>query len=148
MPDLGTRVVNWLRTRRGILMTPIDLRSLRLAVERLRKGGVVMTGVDRPVSRDDEPIQFFDAPARMPTGHVRLALQTGARVVVACCLQDPDGKYALRLGPPLEMETTGNRAEDVRHNARRVLAIIEDMIRQAPDQWLMFVPVWPDASRG
>jgi len=144
MPDLGTRVVNWLRTHRGMTMTPIDVRSLRLALERLRRGGVVMTGVDRPVSRDDDPTPFFDAPAKMPTGHVRLALQTGTRIVVACCVQEPDGYYALRLAPPLDMETTGDRAQDVRHNVRRVLAIIEEMIRQAPDQWLMFVPVWPE----
>jgi len=45
------------------------------------------------------------------------------------------------------METTGDRAQDVRHNVRRVLAIIEEMIRQAPDQWLMFVPVWPENQR-
>ena len=147
MPDLGTRVVNWLRKRRGITMTPIDVRSLRLALERLRQGGVVVTGVDRPTSKDDEPISFFDAPARMPTGHVRLALQTGARILIACCLQEPDGYYTLQFAPPLEMETMGDRAQDVRHNVRRVLAIIEEMIRQAPDQWLMFVPVWPENQR-
>lgn len=145
-PDLGTRVVNWLRERRGMTMTPIDVRSLRLALERLRQGGVVLTGVDRPVSKDDEPILFFDAPARMPSGHVRLAIQTSARIVVACCVQEPDGYYSLRLAPPLEMEISGDRAQDVHHNTRRVLAVIEDMIRQAPDQWLMFVPVWPEGD--
>lgn len=145
-PDLGTRVVNWLRERRGMTMTPIDVRSLRLALERLRQGGVVLTGVDRPVSKDDEPILFFDAPARMPSGHVRLAIQTSARIVVACCVQEPDGYYSLRLAPPLEMEISGDRAHDVHHNMLRVLAVIEDMIRQAPDQWLMFVPVWPEGD--
>lgn len=142
MPDWGTRVVNWLRKRRGIVITPIDVRSLRLAMERLRQGGVVVTGVDRPVPQEDELTLFFDAPARMPRGHVRLALQTGARIVVACCIQEPDGYYALHFAPPLNMKVTGNRIEDVRHNVRCVLSIVEEMIRKAPDQWLMFVPVW------
>jgi lauroyl/myristoyl acyltransferase len=44
------------------------------------------------------------------------------------------------------MERTYDRALDVRHNTRRVLAIIEEMIRLAPDQWLMFVPVWPESG--
>jgi len=145
-PDRGDRVINWLREHRGIIVTPIDTRSLRLAVERLRRGGVVLTGVDRPVSTDDALLPFFGRPAHMPMGHVRLALQTKSRIVVAGCVQEPDGVYAVRLAGPIEMERTGNRDQDVRHNALRVLAHIEAMIREAPAQWLMFVPVWPDLA--
>lgn len=141
-PNLGTRVVNWLRRSRGIEMTPIDVGALRLAMARLKAGGVVMTGVDRPVSPEDEPLPFFGEPARLPVGHVRLALQTGARVVVACCTQRPSGRYALHVSEPMEMVHTGTRARDIRENALRVLAVVEDMIRIEPGQWLMFVPVW------
>jgi KDO2-lipid IV(A) lauroyltransferase len=145
-PSAGNRVLNELRRRHGIIMTPIDVRSLRQAIRRLKGGGVVITGIDRPVSDNDKPIQFFDAPARMPTGHIRLALRTNSRIVALCCLQDPDGAldgaYAIRFSPPMDMETTGRRSKDIQHNTRRVLAIIEDMIREAPQQWLMFVPVW------
>ncbi|HUV94676.1 MAG TPA: hypothetical protein VMX14_07610 [Anaerolineae bacterium] len=147
-PSSGTRVINWLRRRRGIVVTPIDVRSLRMALTRLRRGGVVLTGVDRPVSEDDEPILFFGAPARLPVGHVRLAMQTGSRVLVACCVQEPDGQYGVRFSAPLEMERTGDRVKDIGHNCRRVLAILEEMIRQAPDQWLMFAPVWPEDDAG
>ena len=145
-PDLGTRVVNALRRRRGFMVTPIDFQSLRMAVTHLREGGIVITGVDRPVSEIQEPILFFDAPARLPMGHIRLALHTDSRVVVACCVQDPDGCYAVRLAPPIEMETTGYRAHDIRHNARRVLDVIEGMIREVPEQWLMFMPVWSEEN--
>ncbi|HHX66085.1 MAG TPA: hypothetical protein GX702_14500 [Chloroflexi bacterium] len=142
-PDMGTRVVNRLRSHRGITMTPVNLNALRLAMTRLKRGGVVMTGVDRPVSEKDRPLPFFGRPARLPTGHVRLALQTDSRLLVACCVQAPDGCYNIHIAPPLEMERTGKGREvDERHNALRVLAILEDMIRMAPSQWLMFVPVW------
>jgi KDO2-lipid IV(A) lauroyltransferase len=142
-PDMGTRVLNRLRQHRGVTMTPVAMNALRLAVARLRRGGVVMTGVDRPVSSRDEPIPFFGAPARLPTGYARLALQTNSCIVVACCVQDADGCYAIHIAPPLEMERTGRgRDEDERHNALRVLSVIERMIRMAPSQWLMFVPVW------
>lgn len=143
-PSSGTRVINWLRRRRGIVVTPIDVSSLRMAVARLRRGGVVLTGVDRPVSEDDEPVLFFGAPARLPVGHIRLAMQTESRVLVACCVQEPDGQYGVRLSAPLEMERTGDRVGDIGHNCRRVLAVLEEIIRQAPDQWLMFAPVWPE----
>ena len=143
-PNAGTQMLNWLRRRRGVEVTPIGLTSLRQAVTRLRQGGVVTTGVDRPVSVEDEPVPFFDAPARLPTGHIRLALRTGALIMVTACLQHPDASYSVRIMPALEMEVSGNRERDVRHNARRVLAVIEGLVRQAPEQWLMFVPVWPE----
>ncbi|MFH1084707.1 MAG: hypothetical protein V1772_02940 [Chloroflexota bacterium] len=143
-PDAGTRFLNWFRQRRGLLMTPIGVQALRQGVRRLRQGGIVVTGVDRRISDDDPPVPFFDAPARMPTGHVRLALQTGAHVLVACCLQEPDGRYRLMAAPALEMERTGDRERDVAHNVRRVLAICEEMIRLAPEQWLMLLPVWEE----
>jgi KDO2-lipid IV(A) lauroyltransferase len=141
-PDTGTRLINGLRRRRGVLMTPIDVQSLRLAVKRLREGGVCLTGVDRPVPESEPLYEFFGRPAHMPDGHVRLALQTNARVLIACCHQDEAGEYTLRVEPPMEMERTGDRERDVAHNVRRVLAVIEDMILEAPEQWLMFLPVW------
>lgn len=145
-PNLGTRTINRLRMHRGIEMTPIDVHSLREAVARLKRGGIVVTGVDRPASADDEHFPFFGVPAPMPAGPVRLALQTNARIVAACCVQEPDGVYRIHLAPPLEMERTGKRADDIRHNEQRLLEIIEGMIRMAPEQWLMFVPVWPEEN--
>lgn len=147
-PDLGTRVVNEIRRRRGIIVTPVGMDSLRVALKRLQNGGVIATGVDRPVSDHDDLLPFFGKPARLPTGHIRLALQTNARIIAACCFQEPSGRYAILMSPPLEMERTYDRQRDIRHNALRVLVLLEEMIRQAPDQWLMFVPVWPDEEKG
>jgi len=143
-PNKGTLTVNRLREERGLMMTPIDQGSLRQAIKRLRTGGIVITGVDRPVSPDDEPLPFFGAPARLPTGHVRLALQTKTPIIIAACTQDDDGVYRIHLAGPLEMEISGDRAADTRHNAIRVLQILEGIIRQHPSQWLMFWPVWSD----
>jgi len=140
-PDQGTRVINALRRRRGIDMTPLEVGSLRHALQRLRRGGVVLTGIDRPVSSADPEIPFFGEPARIPSGPARLALQTNSRVAIACCHMEPHGGYRIDLDL-LEMESTGNRRADIVHNTKRIMVIIEDMIRQVPEQWLMFVPVW------
>jgi len=37
---------------------------------------------------------------------------------------------------------TGDREHDVAVNLRRVLTELEGLIRQHPEQWMMFVPVW------
>lgn len=145
-PNAGTRLLNNLRGTRGLVMTPIDMASLRTAMERLKAGGAVLTGVDRVASRKDPLLPFFGEPAPMPTGHIRLAVQTDARILLAYCLQDPDGWYRIRFCRPLEMEKRATRDETIRHNALRVLAIIEDVIRSRPEQWLMFVPVWDEPA--
>jgi len=141
-PNGGTRLLNRLRHVRGILMTPIDVSSLRQAITRLKAGGVVLTGVDRVASREDPPLPFFGQPAPMPTGHIRLAVQTGARILVGYCLQDPDGYYHIRFAGPWEIEKRATREETIIHNALRVLEVIEGVIRSEPKQWLMFIPVW------
>lgn len=149
-PNPGTRLLNRIRKRRGLQVTPIETSALRAALRRLRQGGIVMTGVDRPVEGITETVPFFGRPAQLATGYIRLALAADAWVLTACCIQEPDqirrGGYTILLGSPMRMERTGSKSEDVIHNARRVLTQVECMIRRAPDQWLMFVPVWPQPA--
>ena len=50
----------------------------------------------------------------------------------------------MHLEPPIEMTRTGDKDEDLRLNMQRVLGGLEAIIRSWPEQWQMFVPVWPD----
>jgi KDO2-lipid IV(A) lauroyltransferase len=145
-PQAGFRVLNELRARAGIEVTPITPESLRAAVRRLKGGGMVMTGADRPTPEDREPVAFFGRPAYLPMGPVRLALMTGAMVLVGCCSYDPDQGYALDFAGPVEMVRTGSRREDILINAQRLAAVLEEAVRAHPEQWLMFHPVWPEES--
>lgn len=145
-PNVGTRLLNALRRRRGLVVTPISAAALRTAMMRLRAGGIVATGVDRPTPDNGEILSFFGAPARLSIGYVRLAQQTNSRILVASCRQEANGRYGIHIAPPIEPDKTENREQDARRTAQRVLAICEEMIRQAPEQWLMFVPVWQEGG--
>jgi lauroyl/myristoyl acyltransferase len=94
-------------------------------------------------------LPFFGKPARLPVGHVRLALQTGAPVAVAHCEYRPtDHSYTVHVSRWLEMEHVGSRQENILHNARRVLAVGEELISARPEQWLMFYKVWEEGENG
>lgn len=143
-PPPGFQLLNRLRQEAGLEVTPITETAIRQAVQRLKAGGMVFTGVDYPFGPGREPLRFFGRPALLPTGHVRLALMTDAWLM-AVGVQYQEGKgYVLRVEPPLELVRRGDRKRDARDLAERILAILERWIRETPDQWFMFLPVWPE----
>jgi KDO2-lipid IV(A) lauroyltransferase len=144
LPAGGFALMDRMRTRFGIRVTSIGLPALREAIERLRSGGTVVTGVDRPVDDNGPLVEFFGQPAALPVGHIRLGLKTDAAIIVGCARHDPEKGTVMELSAPLEMMYTGDADGDFRVNLRRVTALLEEAIRTKPDQWSMFVPVWPD----
>lgn len=144
-PPPGYQLANELRQRGGVRVTPLSAAALRQAIETLRRGGTVSVAGDRPVSDLDEPVPFFGRPARLPSGHVRLALKTGAIMVVVCCVLPPETqRYTVQIQSPVEMVRTGDRDRDVQVNMRQVLDSLEGIIHRWVGQWQMFVPVWPE----
>jgi KDO2-lipid IV(A) lauroyltransferase len=144
-PPPGFQMLNELRQSVGASITPLSSAALRQALKLLRRGGTVSIAGDRPVSEQDEPIPFFGQPARVPSGHIRLALKTGAAVALCYCVFSPEREtYVMHVEPPMEMIRTGNREREIRINMEQVLGGLEAIIRRWPEQWQMFVPVWPE----
>ncbi len=140
----GFRIMHELRSSPKFYETPISIASLREALHRLTSGGMVATGVDWPLAATaNERITFFGRPARLPTGHIRLAMDAGAVLLPVAFCWDAERGYHMVTAPHLELELTGNRSRDIEHNARRVLAILERWIAARPEQWLMYYRVWP-----
>ncbi|MCX7681791.1 MAG: hypothetical protein N2508_07495 [Anaerolineae bacterium] len=144
-PTAGFRILNRLRGVGALRITPISPAALRQAIQLLNSGGIVATGVDRPIPQDRELIEFFGRPAFMPLGPARLAVMTGASTFVGGCYYTPGQGYALQYTGPLEIARTGDKRQDILTTARSIIAIVEDYVRARPEQWLMFHPVWPEA---
>jgi KDO2-lipid IV(A) lauroyltransferase len=149
-PSSGYDLQNQVRLEGGIDVLPIGVASLRKALEVLRQGGIVVTGVDRPDPfGGGELMPFFGRPARMPVGPVRLAMQTNSPIVVASCEhRETDRSYVVHVSRWLEVEQAGSRQESILHNSRRVLEVVEGLIAAHPEQWLMFYPVWDETLAG
>ncbi len=142
-PTSGYLWQNRIRATPGVDITPISPRALIQAVERLKEGGIVVTGVDRPVPGRKAVLTFFGEPSPLPTGHVRLAMDAHVPVRVVAARMDAEKHYHVTLSEPIPMRESGDRRADIRENAQRVLNVVERYIRQQPLQWLMFYPVWP-----
>lgn len=146
LPPSGYSLQNEVRLAGGIDIMPIDVTALRKALAVLKRGGLVATAVDRPDPfGGGQMIPFFGRPARLPVGHVRLALQTNSPILIASTeYRVKDRTYVVHISRWIEMERVGSREEDVIHNTRRVLDAIERLIIVRPEQWLMFYPVWDE----
>ena len=145
LPPSGYRLQNRIRRLEGLEIAPISFSALHKAAIRLQQGGTVVTGIDRPLEKVIDRPLFFGRPSNLPIGWVRLALKAGAPVVVISGYVLPDGRYFLMALDPIQLTRYENRSDEVVCNAEAVLAKIEALIRQAPELWSMFYPVWPEA---
>ena len=134
-----------LRERFGINATPISFESLRAAYHRLSNNGFVITGVDRP-DVGGSHLTFFNRKVELPIGHARLAIRSGAYMIVGVVRKTADGRYKVTSPPIIKPEITGNLKKDTITLAQRVAGILEGYIRSEPEDWLMFLPVWPDVT--
>jgi KDO2-lipid IV(A) lauroyltransferase len=145
-PIGGFGLLDSLRRDAGLDVTPVSPRSLRVAIRRLRSGGLVVTGADRPVPGDGPLVEFFGQPACLPLGPARLALMTGAAVMVGACHHSPERGYVLEFTDPIDVVRTGDREADIVGSARRIAEAMESFVRAYPEQWMMFHRVWPEPS--
>lgn len=142
-PGDGYQLQNYFREKYGLYITPMSISSMREAEQRLRDGGMVLTGLDRPLANSRYTPRFFGRPAALPVSYIPMAIKTRVPVVVVCCYDDGD-HYILDSSEPVEMIAYRDRQEEIERNAERVLHEAERMIHAHPDQWFMYYPVWPE----
>lgn len=121
------------RNRHGIEAVPTTLSGVRQMIKALRKGQAVGLLPDQvPPDGQGQWLPFFGQPAYSMTLAARLALQTGATVVLARCERLSWGRgfalYLENLPQPL--------AEDLETAALHINQAMEHIIRQCPEQYL------------
>ncbi len=140
-----------LRGIHGVNLVPSDKPMLPI-LRALRRNGVVGLVGDRDATNSGICLPFFGKEARMPDGSVQLALRTGAPLLVAYSRRLPDNRFRAVGRPALYLEKGEDFEADVRAGMERVLREMEAFIQEAPEQWVMTVPLWrtcpPDEGEG
>ena len=141
-----TELVAGGRRSLGVALAPRDagpqaLRSLFAALRRNECVVMLSDLANEGVQTMDAP--FFGRPAPFPMGPARLALKTGAPILVICSVRQPDGSYLVQAQAPLYADAALPREEAVARLTRAVAAGFERIIAAYPDQWYPFHPIWP-----
>jgi KDO2-lipid IV(A) lauroyltransferase len=118
---------------------PHALGSLRAA---LAAGRVVALICDRDLARRGVEVEFFGEPTTLPAGPALLALD-GQALLPAAFYTGPGRRYLAVFRPPVPVDRTGDRCEDIARVARTLALELENLIRRRPEQWHLMQPNWP-----
>lgn len=106
--------------------------------------------IDRSVPGDGVRVTFFGETVEVPAGPARLALRTGAAVVPAAFARTRPDRHEVKVLCEfgIRPQQTGDRQCDVRLLTQAIMDAHERFIRQYPDQWYMFRPMWESRGSG
>jgi len=124
---------------------PIEKRhASRDILKALRNNETVGILVDQNTTRDEGVFaDFFGIPAATTTAVATLALRTGAAVIPGFLIWDSQTRrHRLRFEAPVQLIDTGDTAHDVLENTQAFNRILENVIRQYPEQWLWIHRRW------
>jgi KDO2-lipid IV(A) lauroyltransferase len=94
-------------------------------------------------------VPFFGVLACTASGMARIALKTGAAVVPGFLLwEEQEQKYVLRFGEALELIHTADPEADTIANTALFTSVIEQYVREYPEQWLWMHRRWKTRPAG
>ena len=123
---------------------------VRRLLAAMRKGEVVGILMDTNMTPPQGVfVDFFGVPAYTASGLARIALRTDAAVIPTFTVWDAKlRKYILRFDPAVKLTRTGDDEADAVTNTATFTKIIEDYVRQYPDQWLWMHRRWKTRPEG
>ncbi len=112
-------------------------------IKRMNAGGAVALLLDRPAEKSAVEVELFGRPFLASNAAAELARASGCAVVPVVIVRRGDG-YAAQILPEATYDRAalGNR-EQRRAFTQEILRAFEPWLREHPDQWYHFVPIWP-----
>lgn len=144
--DLGggyNRFIQESRKAYGINIV-LPNKNLKDAYKCLQNNGILNVLVDRPVPRTDKTgveVEFFGKKVFVASAAARIAVKTGAKIIVGGAPRDKDWFYG-DPGPMLEYNLTGDADKDIVIVTQAIMKDAERIIAEHPEDWYMFRPMF------
>ena len=137
------------RRREGIatIVVGSDPFAFVEVIRRLQEGAIVALLMDRPQPAGAVEVMLFNRPFRASIAAADLARATGCCLLPVYVVRTAEGCAAHMLPEiPYDRPALGDR-ESRRRLTGELLRAFEPVIRQYPDQWYHFIPIWPQSGR-
>lgn len=136
------RAVAVTRELMGVKMA-VEPRTMPNILRALKKGEIVGFMVDQyagaPVGAR---VPFFGKAVGTHTALAALAIRTGAVVLPAIAVRQPNGRYLIRFDPPFETLEGSDLEDSVLKNTAQYARHTENWIKEFPLQWLWIHRRW------
>lgn len=142
------RIVEWFTQLRYMMDIDIVIarkggRVTRDLTERLQAGGTIALVCDRDLKGRGIKVQFFGEETTLPAGPASLADRTGAHLLPVACYFERGAGNRYQINPRMVVPDLPTAEERVAALTQDLAFKLEEMIRQAPEQWHLIVPNWP-----
>lgn len=135
-------VVEYVRTIQGNSLIPKGGSGKKIA-ELLKENHLIGILSDQNVSnREGVFVDFFGRTACTGVGLAVMAMRSGAPVLPVFMARQKSGKYKFIVKPTVEAVCTDNYENDLVVNTQRFTKIIEDVVREYPEQYFWFHQRW------
>ncbi|MBN2417286.1 lysophospholipid acyltransferase family protein [bacterium] len=134
-------LIDALRTRMGVRIIYLGA-AVREALRALRHNETVALLGDQRAGRDGVWVDFFGVPASTHQGPAVFALRTGAPLLFASAVRQPDGRHRISFQEVKTDDLQGATPENIRILTRRHTALLEQAIREHPDHWFWMHKRW------
>ena len=143
--DIKNKGLNeyWMKIRQrfGVKFVPAH-NSYRTCLTALKKNELIGFILDQNMIRTEGVfVDFFGRLACTTPGMAYMSAQSGAPVVPVFMIRRENGRHLLKVLPPLD-PPPNREPETIREFTQRYTKIIEDIIRQYPDQWIWIHRRW------
>lgn len=131
-----------LRRDIGMEVVPLGPEAGRATIRALKENHVLALLCDRDLTGDGVEVEFFGERTTLPAGPAVLALRTGAPLHPTAIYFQGSTRHGV-VRPALDTSRQGTLREDIARITQDVARSLEDLIREAPEQWHLLQPNWP-----
>ena len=129
------------RSRFGLKFVPAH-NSYRQCLAALRKNEIVGFILDQNmINTEGIFVDFFGKPACTSPGLAYMAAQSGATVVPVFMIRAEHGRHRVLIMPPIP-PPPDRKPETIKEFTQLYTKVIEEVIRQYPDQWIWVHRRW------
>jgi KDO2-lipid IV(A) lauroyltransferase len=133
----GDALLSFARERAGVKILRKHAAA-RAVLKELRQGNLVGIPFDQNAKRSEAVfVPFFSEIAATSSGLARLVAHSGAPVVPAFIVRQPDQRsHRIEIFDEIPIQRSADPAADIEENTRRFVKAIEDVVRRYPEQFL------------
>ncbi len=130
-----------IRSRYGLKFVPAH-NSYRTCLTALRKNEIIGFILDQNMIRTEGIfVDYFGKPACTTPGLAYMSAQSGAPVLPVFMVRKPGGRHLVKALPLLE-PPPDRKPETIHEHTQKYTRIIEDVVRENPDQWIWLHRRW------